>query len=60
MLESTAQAGATVIDSRRDPMAELVLVHRAAVALSREGGFDPNRPRHLSRSVVLNPDGRRP
>jgi fructoselysine-6-P-deglycase FrlB-like protein len=45
--------GASVLESREDPMAELVLVHRAAVALARSRGLDPDRPRHLTRSVVL-------
>jgi CRISPR-associated protein Cas5a/b/c len=45
--------GASVLESRGDPMAELVLVHRAAVALARSRGLDPDRPRHLNRSVVL-------
>lgn len=54
VLEAAAQAGATVLDHGRDPMAELVLVQRAAVALAHARGFDPNRPRHLSRSVVLS------
>lgn len=53
VLESAAQAGATVVDSRRDPMAELVVVQRAAVELAHGSGLDPDRPRHLSRSVVL-------
>lgn len=53
VLASAAQAGATVIASGRDPMAELVVVQRAAVELAHARGLDPNRPRHLSRSVVL-------
>jgi len=60
VLDSATHAGATVVDSGRDPMAELVVVHRAAVALARERGLDPNRPRHLTRSVVLSSDGHRP
>jgi hypothetical protein len=35
-------------------MAELVVVQRAAVDLARARGLDPNRPRHLTRSVVLD------
>ncbi len=54
LLEAAAQAGATVIDNGRDPMAELVLVQRAAVALAHARGIDPDQPRHLSRSVVLS------
>jgi fructoselysine-6-P-deglycase FrlB-like protein len=57
VLESATEAGATVVDSGRDPMAELILVHRAAVALARDRGLDPSRPRHLTRSVVLSSDG---
>lgn len=59
VLDSATQAGATVVDSGRDPMVELVLVHRAAVALAHHRGLDPSRPRHLNRSVVLPHDRRR-
>ncbi len=46
--------GATVIETTLDPMAELILIQRTAVALARWKGLDPDRPRHLSRSVVLS------
>lgn len=36
-----------------DPMADLVLAQRFAVALAALRGLDPDAPRHLSRSVVL-------
>jgi fructoselysine-6-P-deglycase FrlB-like protein len=45
--------GALVLESRGDPMAELILLQRAAVALAQARGLDPDRPNHLSRSVVL-------
>jgi fructoselysine-6-P-deglycase FrlB-like protein len=45
--------GALVIESGSDPMAELILLQRAAVALAESRGLDPDRPNHLSRSVVL-------
>jgi fructoselysine-6-P-deglycase FrlB-like protein len=45
--------GASVVESSVDPMAELVTVQRAAVALAQARGLDPDRPRHLTRSVVL-------
>jgi fructoselysine-6-P-deglycase FrlB-like protein len=45
--------GATVVHAARDPLAELVLVHRAALALAEARRLDPDAPRHLSRSVVL-------
>jgi CRISPR-associated protein Cas5a/b/c len=53
VLEEAAAAGATVIDNQRDPMVELVMIHRAAVALANARGLDPDQPRFLSRSVVL-------
>jgi fructoselysine-6-P-deglycase FrlB-like protein len=37
-----------------DPMAELVLAQRFAVALAVHRGLDPDAPRNLSRSVILS------
>jgi fructoselysine-6-P-deglycase FrlB-like protein len=37
------------------PLAELVRVHRVAAAIARARGFDPDRPRNLTRSVILLP-----
>jgi fructoselysine-6-P-deglycase FrlB-like protein len=45
--------GASVVESEFDPMAELVTLQRAAVALAEARGLDPDRPQHLTRSVVL-------
>jgi fructoselysine-6-P-deglycase FrlB-like protein len=45
--------GATVEGSGADPMAELVTLQRLAVALAASRGLDPDRPQHLTRSVVL-------
>jgi fructoselysine-6-P-deglycase FrlB-like protein len=45
--------GASVRTAELDPMAELVLIQRHAVGLALARGLDPDRPRHLSRSVVL-------
>ena len=45
--------GAAVRVASLDPMAELVLVHRAAVALAAAKGLDPDHPPHLTRSVLL-------
>ncbi|ARQ70074.1 SIS domain-containing protein [Streptomyces marincola] len=36
-----------------DPMADLVRAQRLAVAVARARGLDPDRPRNLTRSVVL-------
>jgi fructoselysine-6-P-deglycase FrlB-like protein len=46
--------GATVMARRIDPMAELVTLQRAAVALAEAKGLDPDNPQHLTRSVVLD------
>ena len=36
-----------------DPMAELVRVHRLCLVKAANAGVAPDRPRHLSRSIVL-------
>ena len=48
-----AATGASVRVASLDPMAELVLVHRTAMALAEAKGLDPDHPVHLTRSVVL-------
>jgi fructoselysine-6-P-deglycase FrlB-like protein len=47
------EAGGTAWFSDEDPLAELVRVQRVAVALARDRGLDPDRPRNLARSVIL-------
>ncbi|MFE9654405.1 SIS domain-containing protein [Micromonospora sp. NPDC006431] len=51
--EEVAGTGAAFVHSVRDPMAELILAQRLAVALARRRGLDPDAPRHLTRSVIL-------
>jgi fructoselysine-6-P-deglycase FrlB-like protein len=53
LADEVAATGAAVIRSALDPLAQLVQVQRAAVALARERGLDPDHPRHLRRSIVL-------
>jgi fructoselysine-6-P-deglycase FrlB-like protein len=53
LLEDVRRTGATVVAGDLDPMAELVRIQRLAVALAQAKGLDPDRPRHLTRSVVL-------
>jgi fructoselysine-6-P-deglycase FrlB-like protein len=55
--EDAEETGATVRRARLDPMAELVMAQRLAVALAEARGLDPDRPRHLARSVVLSSSG---
>jgi glutamine---fructose-6-phosphate transaminase (isomerizing) len=47
-------AGATAYRDRLDPLAQLVLAQRFALALADHRGLDPDRPRLLTRSVVLS------
>lgn len=49
-----ADTGATVVSRPVGGMVELVTIQQAAVALARSRGLDPDRPRHLTRSVVLS------
>jgi CRISPR-associated protein Cas5a/b/c len=48
-----AAAGGTVWLGEEDPLAELVRVQMLAVGLARARGLDPDRPRNLTRSVIL-------
>jgi fructoselysine-6-P-deglycase FrlB-like protein len=54
LVQDITRTGATVIVARRDPQAELVVAQRVAVATALARGLDPDRPRHLARSVVLS------
>lgn len=58
--EDVAATGAMVVHSPADPMAQLVAAQRLAVALAARKGLDPDRPRHLTRSVVLPASAGRP
>jgi fructoselysine-6-P-deglycase FrlB-like protein len=51
--DDAVAVGATVVTAALDPLAELVRIQRAAVALAAARGLDPDRPRNLTRSVVL-------
>jgi CRISPR-associated protein Cas5a/b/c len=54
--EAVRATGATVVTPELDPLASLVLAQRTAVALAEARGLDPDRPRNLTRSVVLGSD----
>lgn len=51
--DDVARTHATFVHSVRDPMADLILAQRLAVALALHRGLDPDAPRNLTRSVVL-------
>jgi fructoselysine-6-P-deglycase FrlB-like protein len=52
LVSDIARTQATVVVAEGDPQAELVLAQRVAVATALVRGLDPDRPRHLARSVV--------
>ncbi|WP_330268736.1 SIS domain-containing protein [Streptomyces griseorubiginosus] len=47
------ETGGLWVPGTLDPLAELVRVQRLAVAVAAARGLDPDRPRHLTRSVIL-------
>lgn len=53
LIKDVRAVGATVVARETEPMAELVAVQRAAVALAESKDLDPDNPQHLTRSVVL-------
>lgn len=55
LAEDIAATGATVVAGPEDPLAQLVRAQRLAVAVAAHRGLDPDRPRHLTRSVILSP-----
>ncbi|MEV6962597.1 SIS domain-containing protein [Streptomyces sp. NPDC051207] len=55
LAEQVRATGARWIEGGLDPLAELVRVQRLAVAVAAARGLDPDRPRHLTRSVILAP-----
>ncbi|NYH77073.1 fructoselysine-6-P-deglycase FrlB-like protein [Actinopolyspora biskrensis] len=53
LADEVRATGAAFVPTSADPMVELVAAQRLAVALAFRRGLDPDRPRHLNRSVVL-------
>lgn len=58
LLAEVRDTGAIVVSTGRAPLADLVLAQRTAVALARARSLDPDRPRNLTRSVVLQSQGK--
>ena len=52
--EDVRKTGAAMFSSNMDPMAQLVMAQRVALAISASRGLDADYPRNLSRSIVLN------
>jgi fructoselysine-6-P-deglycase FrlB-like protein len=53
LADEVVATGAAFLHHDRDPMVDLVLAQRVAVERAVRLGLDPDRPRHLSRSVIL-------
>jgi len=53
LLDDIRRTGAQVVTSTHHPLVQLVRAQRFAVGLAALRGLDPDRPRHLTRSVIL-------
>ncbi len=53
LIDQVTAAGGLPWQSREVPLAELVRAQRLAAAVARSRGMDPDRPRNLTRSVIL-------
>ena len=53
LADAVRAAGAQVEQWPGDPLADLIRVHRLAERLALARGLDPDRPRNLTRSVIL-------
>lgn len=54
LVDELRSTRATVIADERDPLGQLVVAQRIALAMCEARGLDPDRPHRLTRSVVLN------
>lgn len=53
LAEQVRATGCQWVPGGLDPLAELVRVHRLALAVAAHQQLDPDAPRHLTRSVIL-------
>ncbi|WP_405475269.1 SIS domain-containing protein [Paenarthrobacter ilicis] len=53
--EDMAVTGAAYIHTDKHPLAELARVHRVTLERARARGLNPDLPRNLTRSVILDP-----
>ncbi|WP_030620658.1 SIS domain-containing protein [Streptomyces sclerotialus] len=54
LAREVTRTGARFVSHDRDPLADLVLIHRVALARAHARGLDPDNPRSLTRSVMLD------
>jgi fructoselysine-6-P-deglycase FrlB-like protein len=55
LADQVAGTGGLWVRPDLDPVASLILAQRLAVTLAGTRGLDPDTPRHLTRSVILDP-----
>jgi fructoselysine-6-P-deglycase FrlB-like protein len=53
LLDDIGATGAVIVNDDLDPLADLIRVQLLSVRLAERQGFNPDRPRSLTRSVVL-------
>lgn len=53
LTQELASTGGVVVQSDRDPQADLIGAQRLAVAVAERKGLDPDHPRNLTRSIIL-------
>ena len=53
LADDVAVTGADFVTSDVDPMADLLRVHRLCLVKARAAGLDPDHPRNLTRSIIL-------
>jgi fructoselysine-6-P-deglycase FrlB-like protein len=54
LADEVRATGARFVNEPTDPLLEMVRVHRLAVALAEQRGLDPDLPRRLHHSVILD------
>jgi fructoselysine-6-P-deglycase FrlB-like protein len=53
LADDVRRTGATFVPSDDEPLGSLVKIHKLAIRLAQARGLDPDAPRNLTRSVVL-------
>jgi fructoselysine-6-P-deglycase FrlB-like protein len=53
LAQDIERTGAVLVSTELDPLADLIRTQRFAIARAAQLGLDPDRPRNLTRSVVL-------
>lgn len=59
LVDQIRVTGASVETTVLDPQAELVRIQRTAIAIALRRGYNPDQPRNLTRSIVLDGEHRK-